>query len=144
MNCYETMVIFDGRIEDDKYKPCVDHYIEKITRRGGLIRAVDKMGKKKLACAYKRDGIEIREAWYARFIYKGLPELIAKLEEEFRKDDIVLKYLTVRMSEEAEYTEVDTGEELYNNPESNSVESEQSSDIAKDSWDLIFDFERGV
>lgn len=144
MNYYETILIFDGRIEDSKYKPCVDHYIKKITDFGGLFRTVERLGKKKLAYSFKRDGVEIKDGWYAVFTYKSKAgsDLIAKLETEFRKDDAVLKFLTVKRDPEedelSEYAEVDTGEELYSDhpTKSNTVESEQQPVL--DAWDLVF------
>lgn len=144
MNYYETILIFDGRIEDSKYKPCVDHYIKKITDFGGLFRTVDRMGKKKLAYSLKRDGMEVKDGWYAVFTYKGKAgsDLIAKLETEFRKDDTVLKFLTVRRDPEedelSEYAEVAEIEEEAKSPAEINVESEQSSGLNSDCWDKVF------
>lgn len=132
LNYYETILIFDGRIEDSKYKPCVDHYIKKITDFGGLFRTVDRMGKKKLA--YEIKGI--KDGWYAIFTYKGEAgsDLIAKLETEFRKDDTVLKFLTVKRDpEEDELSEYAEVAEI-------NVESEQSSGLNSDCWDKVFNF----
>ena len=147
MNYYETILIFDGRIEDSKYKPCVDHYIKKITDFGGLFRTVDRMGKKKLAYSFKRDGIEVKDGWYAVFTYKGKAgsDLIAELETEFRKDDTILKFLTVKRDPEedelSEYAEVAEIEEEAKSP-AEIVESEQSSSgSTTDCWDKVFDLQ---
>lgn len=149
MNYYETILIFDGRITEEKYKACIDHYIKKITEHGGLFRKKDILGKKKLAYSYKRDGAEIDYGWYIVFTYKGFPDIIPKLEEEYRADDTILKFMTIRRDPEedelSEYAEVTKTEEEAKSPaESNAVESEQSSSGSTiDCWDKVFNL-KGV
>ena len=140
MNYYETILIFDGRIEDDKYKPCADHYIKKITDLGGLIRKIDRLGKKKLA--YEIKGI--KDGWYAIFTYKAKPELIPELEKAIRIDDTVIKFLTIRRDpEEDELEEYAEVEEIPGDHPAES-ESEQNPSGIKpetDCWNMIFNFE---
>ncbi len=136
MNYYETILIFDGRIEDDKYKPCADHYIKKITDLGGLIRKIDRLGKKKLA--YEIKGI--KDGWYAIFTYKAKPELIPELEKAIRIDDTVIKFLTIRRDPEEdeleEYAEVDD-----HPAESESEQNPSGIKPETDCWNMIFNFE---
>jgi ribosomal protein S6 len=98
-----------------------------------------------LAYSYKRDGVEIKDGWYVVFTYEGFPDIIPKLEKEYRIDDTVLKFMTIRRDPEedelSEYAEVtETEEEAKSPAESNTVESEQSSSGSTiDCWDKVFD-----
>ena len=148
MNYYETILIFDGRITEERYNACIDHYTKKITEHGGSFRTKEILGKKKLAYSYKRDGVEIKDGWYVVFTYKGFPDIVPKLEKEYRIDDTILKFMTIKRDPEedelSEYAEVDTGEELYSDhpAESNTVESEQSSSGSTiDCWDKVFNLQ---
>lgn len=144
MNYYETILIFDGRITEEKYNTCIDHYSKKITEHGGSLRTKEILGKKKLAYSYKRDGVEIKDGWYIVFTYKGFPDIVPKLEKEYRADDIVLKFLTIKRDPEedelSKYAEVtETEEEAKSPAESNTVENEQSSSGRTiDCWDKVF------
>jgi hypothetical protein len=98
-----------------------------------------------LAYSYKRDGVEIKDGWYVVFTYKGFPDIIPKLEKEYRIDDTVLKFMTIRRDPEedelSEYLkdEYITPIEEDTPAESNAVESEQSSSGSTiDCWDKVF------
>lgn len=116
MNYYETILIFNGKYTEAKYKSMTDHYIKQITDLGGLIKKIDRLGKKKLA--YEIKGI--KEGWYTIFYYQANPELIPELERIIRIDDTTLKFLTIRRDpeEDEEYVKVnDQPEEIKSEQE---------------------------
>ena len=116
MNYYETILIFNGKYTEAKYKSMTDQYIKQITDLGGLIKKIDRLGKKKLA--YEIKGI--KEGWYTIFYYQANPELIPELERIIRIDDTTLKFLTIRRDpeEDEEYVKVnDQPEEIKSEQE---------------------------
>lgn len=132
MNYYETILIFNGKYTEAKYKSMTDHYIKQITDLGGLIRKIDRLGKKKLA--YEIKGI--KEGWYVIFTYKTNPELIPKLERIIRIDDTILKFLTIRRDPEEDELEEDINITPDDHPEP--PESEQESPGEIDYFNLIY------
>ena len=117
MNYYETILIFNGKYTEAKYKSMTDYYVKQITDLGGLIKRIDRLGKKKLA--YEIKGT--KEGWYTIFYYQANPELIPELERIIRIDDIILKFLTIRRDPEE-----DELEEYAATPD-DQLESEQES-----------------
>ena len=129
MNCYETIIIFNGKLSIDEYCTLVTKYADHIMSFGGKIKTTDKLGKKKLAYPIK----DAEEGWYVMFTYYTKPDAISRLENLMRIDDNVIKFLSLRKDDEDEldeYTETPT--------DSNSVESEQSSPGIPDAWDKVF------
>lgn len=138
MNCYETIIIFNGKLSTKKYNTLVTKYAEHIMSLGGKIKTSDKLGKKKLAYPIK----DTEEGWYVMFTYYAKPEIIPELERLMRIDEDVIKFLSLRKDDDeeddlSEYAEVDTGEELYENTP-DQVTSEQSSSGSLDCWDKVF------
>ena len=156
LNYYETIVILDDRITETDYKAMVEHYMWYFTEElKGIIKDVDEMGKKKLAYPIKiKDSKhECKDGWYILFTYKMLPENISKIETKLREDGAVIKFLTVKRDPEedelSEYAEVpdDRIEEEAKSPAEIlaglNVESEQSSGLNPDCWDIVFNL-KGV
>lgn len=130
MNCYETIIIFNGKLSTEKYNTLVTKYAEHITTLGGKIKTTEKIGKKKLAYAIK----DTKEGWYVIFTYYSKPDALSELERLMRIDEDAIKFLSLRRDdEEDEYMTKETP------ADSNSVESEQSSSGSLDCWDVVFD-----
>lgn len=142
MNCYETIIIFDGKLSIDEYCTLVTKYADHIMSFGGKIKTTDKLGKKKLA--YPIKGTE--EGWYVMFTYYAKPDALSRLENLMRIDDDVIKFISLRKDEDeddlSEYAEVTEIEEEAKSPAEIlaglNVESEQSSPGIPDAWDKIF------
>lgn len=129
MNYYETILIFNGEYTETKYKSMTDHYIKQITDLGGLIKKIDRLGKKKLA--YEIKGT--KEGWYTIFYYQANPELIPELERIIRTDDAVIKFLTIKRDPEE-----DELEEYAEITEIAGSKSEQESPVEIDYFNLIY------
>lgn len=128
MKYYETIIIFNGKYSEAKYKSMVDSYIKTLTDLGGLIKKIDRLGKKKLA--YEIRGT--KEGWYVILYYQANSELIPELEKALRTDTAVIKFLTIRREEDdlEEYVKI-----LDDHPEE--IKSEQES-TEIDYFDLIY------
>lgn len=132
MNYYETIIIFNGKYSEAKYKSMVDGYIKTLTDLGGLIKKVDRLGKKKLA--YEIRGT--KEGWYAILYYQANLGLMPLLEKIMREDDTILKFITVRRAPEEDELEEDTDITPGDHPEE--IKSEQESPVEIDYFNLIY------
>ena len=132
VNCYETIIIFNGKYTEDKYNTLVEKYTNKLILDLKVhITKIDKIGKKTLA--YEIKGI--KDGWYAIFTYKAKPELMPELEKIMRIDSAVIKFLTIRRNPEE-----DELEEYAATPD-DQLESEQESPGIKpetDYFNLIY------
>lgn len=131
MKYFETIIIFNGKYSETKYKSMVDSYIKTLTDLGGLIKKIDRLGKKKLA--YEIRGT--KEGWYAILYYQANPGLMPGLEKIMREDDTILKFLTIRRDPEEdeleEYVKI-----INDHPEE--IKSEQESPAEIDYFNLIY------
>lgn len=119
VNCYETIIIFNGKYTEDKYNTLVEKYTNKLVfDLKAHITKIDKLGKKKLA--YEIKGI--KEGWYVIFTYKTKPDIIPELEKIMRTDSAVIKFLTIRRDPEE-----DELEEYAETPDDDQLKSEQES-----------------
>ncbi|GAB4389063.1 MAG: 30S ribosomal protein S6 [Thermodesulfovibrionales bacterium] len=93
MNVYETLVIIDASLSDEAITAATDKIKEVITSSGGEVLKVDPWGRRRLAYEIKKQA----RGFYALVLYKAPPETIKKLEEFFKVQDTVVKYLNVRL-----------------------------------------------
>ena len=91
MNKYESVVIINPSVTEEAMKELVTKYTD-IINNEGKVESVDEMGKKKLAYEIKKN----KEGFYTVFHFEAKPELISELERNYRIDDGVLKFITVR------------------------------------------------
>ena len=131
VNCYETIIIFNGKYTEAKYKTLVEKYTnELILELKAHITNIEKIGKKKLA--YEIKGI--KEGWYVIFTYETKPDIMPELEKIMRTDSAVIKFLTIRRDPEEDELEE------YAAPD-DQLESEQESPGVKpeiDYFNLIY------
>lgn len=134
---YKTVIIFKGDISTATYDTLVSkatHTLHKFAD----IYAVDKIGKKSLAYEIK----ECKAGWYVLFTFKTDPENIAQWERYLRITDEVIKFMTVRMSEEDfEERYYSKAIDIIDIDSNDSVESEQTMTPKIkiiDYWDNIF------
>lgn len=111
-NKYETIIIFNPEYTKLKYK--IKKYEDLLKKYSEDFEdfKFDDMGEKKLAYEIKKH----KTGYYILCNWQGTPENVVELERLLRIDDIVIKFMTVRISDDREYeeyAEVDTGEELY-------------------------------
>ena len=91
MNKYESVVIIDPSLTEEAMKELVTKYTD-IINNEGTVESVDELGKKKLAYEIKKN----KEGFYTIFNFEAKPELITELERNYRIDDSILKFITVR------------------------------------------------
>lgn len=91
MNKYESVIIINPSVDEEGIKALIGKYTD-IINNEGKVESVDEIGKKRLAYEIKKN----KEGYYTVFNFEAKPELIAELERNYRIDDSVMKFITVR------------------------------------------------
>ena len=94
MNKYESVIIINPAIEEDKVKELTDKF-SNLINKDGKVESVDMRGKKKLAYEVKKN----KEGYYVIFNFEAEPELITELERNYRISDDVIKFMTINVNE---------------------------------------------
>ena len=97
MNHYETVFILNPVLSDEQIKETVKKYEDLLTENGAKMVSKEDWGLKKLAypIQHKKSG------FYHLFEYTVSGEVIEKLEVLFRRDERVMRYLTVSLDKHA-------------------------------------------
>ena len=74
MNKYESVIIVNPSLDEEKVKSLIDKFSDLINKHGKVTK-VDNMGKRKLAYEVKKN----REGIYVVFYFEAEPSLIAEL-----------------------------------------------------------------
>ncbi len=97
MSNYETVFILNPVLSDTQIKETVKKFEDFITSRGAQMIAKEDWGLKKLAypIQHKKSG------FYHLFEFTAPGESIAPFELEFRRDERIMRYLTVKLDKHA-------------------------------------------
>jgi small subunit ribosomal protein S6 len=93
MNSYETVFILTPVLSDDQAKEAVQKFESEIANFGGKLKHSEKWGLKKLAYPIQKK----TTGFYFLLEYEGEGDLIANLEVSFKRDERVMRFLTVKM-----------------------------------------------
>ena len=91
MNKYESVVIIDPAVEEDKVKELSQKFTD-IINNDGKVEKVEDLGKKKLAYGVKKN----KEGYYIVINFEANPNLISELERNYRIMDEVIKFITIK------------------------------------------------
>ena len=97
LNHYEAAFVLTPVLSEPQMKEAVDKFEKLLVENGGTILNREEWGLKKLA--YPIQGKTT--GFYALLQFDVEPELIAKLETAFRRDERVLRFLTTRLDKYA-------------------------------------------
>ena len=97
MNHYETVFILNPVLSEDQIKETVKKYEDILVSKGAKMISKEDWGLKKLAYAihHKKSG------FYHLFEYTVKGEVINDLEIEFRRDERIMRNLTVSLDKYA-------------------------------------------
>ncbi|MCF0134502.1 MAG: 30S ribosomal protein S6 [Bacteroidaceae bacterium] len=102
MNQYETVFILTPVLSDEQMKEAVGKFKSLLTDNGAEILNEENWGLKKLAYPIEKKST----GFYQLIEFKAEPTLIDKLEVNFRRDERIIRYLTVKMEKyAAQYAE---------------------------------------
>jgi small subunit ribosomal protein S6 len=117
MNNYETMVIVDAMISDDAINRELNTIQSKIETAGEVVR-IDNWGKRKMAYTIQKKS----HGHYTVFYYKAEASVARDLEKDFRINENVLRWLTLK---DHPMTDVVYGQDI--------ADEEGSAEVADDS-----------
>ncbi|MDR1161389.1 MAG: 30S ribosomal protein S6 [Tannerellaceae bacterium] len=100
MNNYETVFILTPVLSDAQMKEAVEKFTNLLKGEGAEIVNEENWGLKKLAYPIQKK----TTGFYQLVEFKANPEVIAKLEIQFRRDERIIRFLTFRQDKfAAEY-----------------------------------------
>ena len=98
MRYYETLYIINPNLADEDYRAVVAKFTDVVEKNGGVVTKVDEWGKKTLAYDIKK----FDKGFYVLLQFCGEAGLTAELKRELGLDDRVLKYQTIKLSDNAD------------------------------------------
>ena len=97
MNQYETVFILTPVLSDVQAKEAVEKFKGILAEQGAEIINEEAWGMKKLAYPIQKKST----GFYQMVEFKAEPTVVDKLEVAFRRDERVMRYLTVKMEKYA-------------------------------------------
>ena len=97
MNQYETVFILTPVLSDVQVKEAVEKFKGILTAEGAEIINEENWGMKKLAYQIEKKST----GFYQLLEFKAEPSVIEKLELNFRRDERVIRYITVKLDKYA-------------------------------------------
>ena len=97
LNQYETVFIATPVLSESQMKEAVKKFKKVITDNKGEIVHEEDWGLKKLAYPIQKKST----GFYHLVEFRAEPEVIAKLETEFRRDERIIRFLTMKMEKYA-------------------------------------------
>ena len=97
MNHYETVFILNPVLSEVQVKETVTKFEEFLVSRGAQMISKEDWGLKKLAYEIQNK----KSGFYHLFEYQVSGEVLIALETEFRRDERVMRFLTVALDKHA-------------------------------------------
>ena len=97
MNHYETVFILNPVLSEEQIKETVKKYEDLLISKGAKMISKEDWGLKKLAYAIQNK----KSGFYHLFEFTVPGEAINELEVEFRRDERIMRFLTVSLDKHA-------------------------------------------
>ena len=101
LRLYEEMFIVKPDSTDELVDPIIEMLTQLIAKDGGNVLSSEKWGTRKLAYQVGR----FREGYYILLKFEATGVTIKEIERRLRVNDLVIKYLTVRLDEEMKWAD---------------------------------------
>ena len=102
MNNYETILILNPVLSDNQVKESIDKYKDLLSSAKAELISDELWGLKKMKYSIQNK----KTGFYLLFEYKSPPEIISDLEVEFKRDERIMRFLTVKLDKDAiDYSE---------------------------------------
>ncbi len=123
MQHYETVFILNPVLSESQIEETVKKYQKYITSAKGEIIDTENWGLKKLAYPINKK----KSGFYQLIEFSSEGDIVSDLELQFRRDEKVLRYLTVKLDKYALAWSQKRREKLKSKTEKPSEEKEQES-----------------
>ncbi len=97
MQQYETVFILTPVLSEDQVKEAVTKFRDYLTSHGAEIEHEEHWGLRKLAYNIKQK----KSGFYHLMEFRAPSELLERLEIEYRRDERVVRFLTVKLDKHA-------------------------------------------
>ena len=97
MNQYETVFILTPVLSDEQMKETVAKFKKLLTDNGAEILNEEAWGLKKMAYAIQKKST----GFYCLLEFKAEPSVVNSLETGYRRDERVIRYMTVKLDKHA-------------------------------------------
>ena len=97
MNHYETVFILTPVLSDEQMKETVAKFKKLLTDKGAEILNEEAWGLKKMAYAIEKKST----GFYCLLEFKAEPSIVNTLETGFRRDEKVIRFMTVKFDKYA-------------------------------------------
>ena len=101
MRTYEVMYIVDPETPDDKIEKLNEAVVKLIEKEGGEIVKMELIGMKTMAYNINKR----EDGYYVLFEINGTGQEIMELERRMRVNDMIMRYITVRVDEDRKKAE---------------------------------------
>lgn len=98
MRHYETIYIIAPNITDETYQEVLQKFRNQVEKQKGIMIKTQEWGKSRLAYNIKK----FETGSYVLMDYCADPGMTADIEREFKHDDRILKYQTVKLEDQAD------------------------------------------
>jgi len=95
LTLYETIVVIDSMLKPDDIKSLSERISNFISNNGGEIVKIEEWGKRRLAYEIKKK----QYGFYVYFRFSAPAAFLRLLEKEYRLNESILRYLTVKLDE---------------------------------------------
>jgi small subunit ribosomal protein S6 len=94
---YETTFILIPELSEDEQKKAADKFVKLIQDKEGEIINIERWGMRKLAYPIRKR----TNGYYTYIEFRAYGDFMEELERQFRYDDNVMRYLTVKLDKHA-------------------------------------------
>lgn len=92
MKRYEVIAIAKSALPEEDITKIIERIENIIVKDHGVIAKIDKWGKRRLAYEIKKE----KEGYYFLFDFAGDGPMVSEIERNFKIDDRVLKFITIK------------------------------------------------
>ncbi len=103
MNSYESLFVLKPTLTEEETKEQIQKIESVIANNGGELLAKNEMGTRNLAYEVQGD----RRGYYSVLYFKAPAQLVSELERNYKINENVIKFMTVKFSSKKELVEFD-------------------------------------
>ena len=97
MNNYETMLILNPVLSDEQVKESMNKFKSILTSLKAEFVSEELWGLKKMKYSIQNR----KTGFYVLFEYKSSPEMISKIELDLKRDERIMRFMTVKLDKHA-------------------------------------------
>ncbi len=95
MRHYETLFIVTPELAEEEVGGVIDKFAGILTDRGSIMGKIDNWGRRRLAYDVKK----FSKGYYVLFDYGAEPAAVDEMERNFKIDEQVIRFLTVKLGD---------------------------------------------